>query len=380
VAERITLHIGTMKSGTTYLQNILAANDEHLRAGGWLYPATWRAKGEVPTQQFAFYGLLGPAIPWVSADRHVSHREAWDRLAVAMDAWDGPVLLSAEALVALDESGIRALLDALPAVPIDVVLTARSLGSVLPSSWQQHLRNGHSQSFDGYLSMIRDGRADGAASPSGRIFWRSYDLADALRRWSGAVGPDRCTVVTVGSGAPDVLWHRFIEAAGLPDTVPAEPPSVPRDLANVGASGAEALILEAMLASLVERGVPQPQRRAHVRRLMVNALLPRPDRGTQLRIPAAWGPEVVGWANADIAAIEASGVRVIGSLEELRADGMTGGDSLAPPEQVAAAAAEALLVLARPQPRRPAVASGGRLRRMARRLMRRLRGRSLAPS
>jgi hypothetical protein len=370
VAERIVLHIGTMKSGTTYLQHILAASDEQLRASGWLYPHTWRPTDEVPTQQFAFYGLLGPQIPWVEGWRD-AHRGAWDRLRDQVGGWDGPVIMSAEALVALDDAGIDTLLESLPRAPVDVVLTVRSLASVLPSSWQQHLRNGHSQSFDGYLGMIRDGRADRDGSPSGHVFWRSYDMADVLRRWGSAVGIDRCVVVTVPRSAPtDELWRRFREATGLGDAAPDTPPEVPRDLANVGATAPEALIVEAVNRVMVERGASQAERRARVRLIMVRGLLPRADRGVALRVPPAWASEVAAWIDADVDAIRSSGVRVVGDVDDLRADRATDDPAPLLPEEVATAAAEALLV---GRVRRAARRGGGVPRRLLRAVARRVR-------
>jgi hypothetical protein len=357
-----------MKSGTTYLQQILAASDEQLRASGWLYPVTWRSRNDVPTQQFAFYGLLGPRIPWVEGWRD-AHRSAWDRLRAQVEGWTGRVIMSAEALVTLDDAGIDTLLEALPRAPVDVVLTARSLSGVLPSSWQQHLRNGHSASFDDYLQAIRDGR--GEARGSTHVFWRSYDMGGVLQRWGSAIGLDRCVLVTVPRSGPTAeLWHRFRAATGLADSLPETPPDVPRDLANVGATAPEAMIIEAVNRELAGRGATQAERRTRVRRIMIGALLPREDRGPALRVPEAWRPEVASWAEADIAAIRGSGIRVVGDLDDLGTDDEPGAGPNVPPEAVATAAAEAILAA---RVRRPARPDRGRLRRLVPDVARRVR-------
>jgi len=43
MAERVVLHVGAMKSGTSYIQARLLANQDVLREQGFLYPGrTWR--------------------------------------------------------------------------------------------------------------------------------------------------------------------------------------------------------------------------------------------------------------------------------------------------------------------------------------------------
>ena len=54
----IIVHIGQMKSGTTYLQNILSQNRKDLNRDGWIYP------GRLLNHQHACYGLCGPDIAW----------------------------------------------------------------------------------------------------------------------------------------------------------------------------------------------------------------------------------------------------------------------------------------------------------------------------
>jgi hypothetical protein len=344
MADRITIHIGTMKSGTTYLQNVLRGFDEPLREAGWLYPTTWESGREVPSHERAIGGIVGSAIPWVTLDTQVSRRPAWERLHEAAGAWDGPVLLSAEALAVMDPPGIETLLRALPGTGFRIVLTARDLGRVLPSSWQQHIRNGRTDSYDDYLSAIRIARDDPASAAAGNTFWRSYRLTDVVRRWQAGPGVEEVVVATVPRSAPPAeLWLRFREAVGLPSSVPGAPPEVPRVLAHVGATAPEALIVEAFVRQLEAQGVPPAVRAARVRRVMVDALLPRSERGTPLRLPARWVDEIAGWAREDLDGLRGLGVRVVGSLDDLQVTDRGVDGPIAPPEEVAAAAAVALL-------------------------------------
>jgi hypothetical protein len=355
----MVVHIGTMKSGTTYLQNVLLGFDQQLRSAGWLYPDSRQIPGEVPSHERALGGLVGSAIPWVTPARQASRRPAWERLRAASADWPGPVLLSAEALAVMDEAGIETLLRALPASRFRIVLTGRDLGRVLPSSWQQHVRNGRTDSYHDYLDAIRLARETPQSAPANHTFWRSYGLPDVVARWRAGPGVEEVILVTVPRSAPpEQLWHRFREGAGLPSSIPDEPPAVPRVLAHVGATAAEALIVEALVRRMEADGVPVEQRAATARRVMVDTLLGRADRGSPLRLPAGWLDEVRRWAREDMDSLRALDVAVVGSLDDLEVDDPGVDGPVAPPEEVAEAAAATILELRARQP----TGARGRLR------------------
>ena len=69
----------------------------------------------------------------------------WTGLASAIGSWDGTAIISAEMIGGLRPPAARRMLDGLSAPTIDVVITMRDLGRILPSSWQQHVRNTHTQ-------------------------------------------------------------------------------------------------------------------------------------------------------------------------------------------------------------------------------------------
>jgi hypothetical protein len=101
--------------------------------------------------------------------------------------------------------------------------------------------------------------------------------------------------------------------------------------------------LEAIDRRHEAQGEPPAVRAARVRRVMVDALLPRPDRGSTLRLPARWVDDVSGWARDDVEGLQALGVRVVGTLDDLEVTDPGVDGPIAPPEEVAAAAAAALL-------------------------------------
>jgi hypothetical protein len=56
---KVILHVGQMKSSTTFVQRILSGNRRRLLDQGIFYP------GKAANQQFACYGIAGESIPWV---------------------------------------------------------------------------------------------------------------------------------------------------------------------------------------------------------------------------------------------------------------------------------------------------------------------------
>jgi hypothetical protein len=56
---QIVLHIGTMKSGTTYLQHGIINQLAELESAGWLYPLDFAPTQGAINHERAIYGLVG---------------------------------------------------------------------------------------------------------------------------------------------------------------------------------------------------------------------------------------------------------------------------------------------------------------------------------
>jgi hypothetical protein len=368
VPERIVLHIGPMKTGTTFLQAVLNIARPDLEAAGWRYPATFDRAGP-PNHQRALYGVVGTQMPWVPPKSVAHYRPLGRRLLDEVRAWSGPVIVSAESMAQLSKPGIDVLLRELGGSSFDVIITARALSRVIPSAWQQRLRAGWAGTIDERLALLERTRdATDEYDPHLR-FWTYQRLPHLVERWSNAVDPNRVVVAVVpASPDPTILWRRFRTAANLPDTMPDVPPEVPRDAANIGMTAPEAVLLHAMVEQMTRDGIPPRRRRYVIRRLFTDVLLRRDDRGESMRIPAAWIDKVRAWSNEDVDAVIAKGTRIVGDVDELRAIDEKG-QSTALATQVASAAAVALLrvrppaahrAVPQPPPRRSRIA--GRLR------------------
>lgn len=101
--DRFVLHIGTPKTGTTFVQGILAQNRQELLDAGWAYP------GKRLNQQHAMYGLCGPDIYSLQNPAHYAEigRTMADRVQAHL-AQQRRVVVSAETLAKLDDTGGRA--------------------------------------------------------------------------------------------------------------------------------------------------------------------------------------------------------------------------------------------------------------------------------
>jgi hypothetical protein len=327
VATRLLLHIGTQKSGTTYLQRALERLAVKMRDQGVLYPIRLVGKKEIYNHEPASYGLLGREhYPWVPQVRADAERPAWEVLVKKVREWPGTAIVSGEAISVVRRSGAEQLVSSLDVADTQIIITARDLGRVIPSSWQQHIRNGRSSKMPAYIQTLANKRrgdlaADEALweSDPDLTFWRAYAIGSLVKRWQSVVGSDRVTVVTVPGreAGPDALWLRFREGLGLNDALPTNPPKVDTLTANVGLTEAEVLLLAAFNKAVEGQGFDPKDVRAIRMRMINEALTTRAHRGKSVALPTDRLELVRSWAEQDVHALTQSGARVVGDINEL---------------------------------------------------------------
>ncbi|GAA1925259.1 hypothetical protein GCM10009737_28750 [Nocardioides lentus] len=208
MARRLVLHVGAMKSGTSFVQHVLTTNAERLRDHGVLWPGRtwWDQVGAV--LELIEHGSEG--------QEPFADDGPWRRLVDEVHAWDGDAVVSMEFLGPRNADKIRLVLDAFGDTDVRVVVTARDLPRQLPAMWQESVQNGGQHSWPEYVEAVR--AFPKQVSKPGRSFWRQQGVAETVRRWTEAVGRDRFTLVTVPppGSPPGELWDRFTEATGLP--------------------------------------------------------------------------------------------------------------------------------------------------------------------
>lgn len=196
------LHVGQMKSGTTYVQEILSKNRDKLREQNIVYP------GEGVNQQPAVYGICGSSVPWVKDKKpHLAKAEKLRNEIFDAKSKGYDVLLSAEALSSCDKKGIEEFLDSIGGAD-KAIFSVRSLHNALPSAWQQTLKTG---SFTSIVEFFQQMEETWPAR-SGR--WRTYAYGECVQRWSEFL-PTEAYVLSNKVNNKNEPWDLFCKASGI---------------------------------------------------------------------------------------------------------------------------------------------------------------------
>ena len=259
--RRVYVHIGVPKSGTTYVQEILAQNRAPLRRNGYLYP--------LPHREAMFHAAVdvrGTYDVW-GLDR-ARTQGTWARLCQRIQEFEGDGILSHEILSAATPDQIAEAAVGLEGLEVHVVLTVRDLGRQTIATWQENIKNGNRSAFAEFEDRLVDDLRQGRRQMG---FWRSQDVTAILERWSKVTSPERVHVVTgPPSGAPrDELWKRFCSAVGL------DPGAYATELsrsANESLGAAQIAVLREVNTQL-DGGIPQPLYAYVVKRLFAQRVL-----------------------------------------------------------------------------------------------------------
>jgi hypothetical protein len=295
LAQRVVLHVGSMKSGTSYLQSLMTTNRELLASRSLLFPGRgWRdqVSGVAEVLQRQRVAIL-------------PEEGAWQSLVDEVAAWHGTGLISMEFLGPVGLQKIERVVSSFPAGSVEAVVTARDLNRSIPAMWQESLKNGRSFTFDEYVEAIR--QHDGP----GNAFWREQTIAAMCHRWSDVLGVDRVTLVTVPppGAARAELWHRFAEAIRI-DGQGVESP--PKGNESLGAASVEVLrLLNARIDDLTYQEYAPIVKHRLAKKVL--ALQREVEPALGFAVPE-WLPEL---STRMIARIRELGLRVIGDLSDL---------------------------------------------------------------
>ena len=137
MVERVVLHVGLPKTGTTYLQSVVWANQERLRAeDGSSSPGATTADlwAALDVQEREGLAKRDPRAPGT-----------WDRLAAELAAAPEPVgLITHEFLCGASARAGPAGRRRLAPARVEVVVTARHTAGMLAAGWQEMVKNGSS--------------------------------------------------------------------------------------------------------------------------------------------------------------------------------------------------------------------------------------------
>ncbi|GAB6986615.1 hypothetical protein [Nocardioides pyridinolyticus] len=306
MSRRVLLHVGTPKTGTSYLQDVLYRNRRTLAAADILYPAD-RFDGHF----LAALDLM--RLPWGGLESEAVG--AWDRLAERVREHRGTAIISHEILATASRAQAGKALASLghgAGTEVHLILSVRDLVRQIPAEWQENVKHRSSVSYGSFLAKIQDPKRE---SRIATWFWGVQELPDILNRWGHELPPEQIHLVTVPppGGPSQLLWKRFSLAFGLD--------GMDLDL-EAERSNPSLGVPETALVRRINRAanheLPPADYRPLVRELLAHQTLSRRTRSPRLALPPDAHPWVSEMTSAWIAEIERRGYDVVGDLADLR--------------------------------------------------------------
>lgn len=301
MSQRLVLHVGLMKSGTSFIQSHLFANQGLLRERGVLVPGRhWSDQVQAVLDVIRGEGRV------------------WDRLAQEVRAHDGTSVVSMEFLGPARPAVVRRAVEAFPDHEVEVVVTVRDLNRSIAAMWQETVQNGRTWTWPEYVDGLtewRPGHRRPGQQPTqaGRTFWRQQNAVRICRTWGDEVGVPHLALVTVPHpGAPrGLLWDRFAEVLGIDPGGFAPAPA-----SNESIGAASALALRRLNELLDEAGLTFPQGAQLRKKLLAKKVLAaRKSAEPSIGLPVAdWVRDHAGQMRHDLQDL---GVRLVGDWNDL---------------------------------------------------------------
>lgn len=303
------IHIGPHKTGTTAIQAALWNARPAMLEQGVRYPGRSRNPSN-PVR-----AVTGQASPY-STDTSPS-MSYWNRLAGEIrSAREARVVVSSEFFAWASDDVARRIADDLDPERLYVAVTLRPLIKILPSMWQQNVQAGRVTEWQKWLRGVLDPPSGKPANPS---FWQLERHDRLIQRWTDILGKDHVTAIVVDERDHTFLLRVFEALLGLrPETLAVDPTLVNRSLTLHEA--------EAVRAFNKEFDAAQLPRAVHARIMRFGAAQvmkrrePPPDE-PRVELPEWASEKALVIQRQMVAAIAASGVKVIGDLEGLNQPG-----------------------------------------------------------
>jgi hypothetical protein len=305
VAKTVILHVGTPKTGTSYLQDVLFRNRRTLAGEDILYPAD-----RFDAHFLAALDLM--RLPWGGLEAEALG--AWDALAEKVRRHSGTAIISHEILATASRAQAGRALESLghgDGTEVHVVLSVRDLVRQIPAEWQENVKHRQALTYGAFLDQIRDPERK---SRIATWFWGVQELPDILNRWGHDLPPERIHLVTVPprGGPKNLLWKRFSVAFGL-DGLDLD---LEAERANPSLGAPETALVR-RINRAANRELNPGDYRPLVRELLAHQTLSHRTGSPRLALPPDVHPWVSEVTASWIAEIERRGYDVVGDLHDL---------------------------------------------------------------
>lgn len=299
MARRLFMHVGTPKSGTTYLQNTLWEHQESLRNAGILLPLNGMADHWTAAMELRNQKTYDPG----------NRRGALKKLVAEINSWPGDVIVSSELFGPATPKHIEKFWSQVSAEEKHIIVTARDTLRQVPSEWHEGVKNGNDRRFREFVALASVDRNQG-------FFWQRHNVAAIARRWGKYSDPSQVHIVTVPNreAGPDELWRRFASVVGIdPSTHPGSQAVVNESIGNAATELVRRIIAASDLGTVEKQEL---RRQGLRRRLVLRVLVNYQDE--PIGCPTESQPWFVKQSSAMIQKIREADYHVVGDLQSLQ--------------------------------------------------------------
>ena len=301
--ERVYLHVGAPKAGSTFLQETLWANRPALQGAGVGLPGVgsfehYRASKDLRGDEFDPREPGGDGTgSWEQFTRKLRHRR------------EPVVVLSDELMCGLSTEQIERAIESLAPREVHTIYVMRGLHGLLPSYWQELVKHGGKRPYPKWVRAVLSDRE--------RPFWQLEDAASVMGRWGTRVAPDCQHVITLpaGSAGQHELWRRFASVIGVEEL----PVVFPEARSNRSLGLVETELLRQVNVEL-DGSLERWQRSGLVREVLAAQVLSASSEPGAPALPQDVVAEVEARQAEIVESLEAVGCEVVGSIDDLRPD------------------------------------------------------------
>ena len=301
--RRVLVHVGTPKTGTSHLQDVLFRNSKILAKQGINYPGD-----RFDAHFLAALDLM--QLPWAGLEQEAIG--AWDALAEQVRGFEGTSIVSHEILAKASRTQVERALASFGDAEVHVILSVRDLVRQIPAEWQENVKHRAQISYADFLATIQD---PARKSRIGSWFWSVQEIPDIVNRWGAGLPPERIHLVTVPApGAPrDELWSRFSRAFGLDGL---EGLDLTPERANPSMGVPETTLVR-RINRQVHHVLPPEHYRPLVRELLAHQTLSQSTSSPRLSLPPALEEWTLDLSRTWVEEIRTRGYDVVGDVDDL---------------------------------------------------------------
>ena len=204
---KLFLHVGFHKTGTTSLQDALNRNRKELQSQGVIYPKTRKFRAQ---HEFAWsVGQRGWG--WKQFGGSQAGPGPARRMFKLIRSSKENLIISSEFLSELSPEHIQKLASSIGDKELRVIFTVRPVSKILPSAYQQEVKNGSKLTYDKWLARVLDPEKESRVKTR---FWRRHSHHLEIAKWAEIVGVANISVIVSDESKPEFLTDSFFGLIG----------------------------------------------------------------------------------------------------------------------------------------------------------------------